>query len=203
MSDGYARLSLSALTGASGFRVDTRYGDAPPVATLHPEPMEPVRLEPEIDPVSDAFAKGYTQGIEDARLEAAAAAQADAAAGEKLALSFARLDQVLEEKLRERLRDTVAALCEAAIAPIALDKDLLLRRVATAASMLARADDARVIRIHPQDLGLIAPRLRDEWDVQADPALERGAIRVEGANGGVEDGPAVWRRAIAEALHQC
>jgi flagellar assembly protein FliH len=147
--------------------------------------------------------KGYAQGLETARDEAAAAAVADAAARDKLTLSFARLDDALEEQLRERLRDTVAALCEASIAPLALEPDMLMRRVATAASMLARADDGRMIRMHPQDLQLIAPRLLAEWDIQADPSLDRGAIRVEGASGGVEDGPATWRRAIAEALHQC
>lgn len=203
MSDGYTRLSLSAMSGASGFRADTRFGDWQPVTVLEPEPIAPVRLEPEVDPVSDAFMKGYAQGLEVAREEAAAAAAADDAAGAKLALSFARLDDTLEEQLRLRLRDTVVALCEAAIAPLALDEDMLARRVATAASMLARADDDRVIRIHPQDLELLAPRLHADWDVQPDPTLERGAIRVEGVNGGVEDGPATWRRAIAEALHQC
>ncbi len=78
-----------------------------------------------------------------------------------------------------------------------------MRRIDKAVSMLARADDDRVIRLHPDDLALIGPRLAAEWDVQADPALERGALRVESGNGGVEDGPEQWRRAIAEAFHQC
>lgn len=202
MSDAYARLSLSALTGSSGFRASSRYGDAP-VTLLEPEPVAPVRLEPEVDPVSDAFMKGYTQGLDAARAEAELSAQESAAAGEKLALSFARLDDQLEEQLRQRLRDTVVALCESAIAPLAIDPDLLTKRIAIAASMLARADDERVIRLNPQDLELLSPRLQADWTVEADPTLERGAIRVEGASGGVEDGPATWRRAIAEALHQC
>ena len=205
MSDGYARLSLSNLAGASGFRASSRFADWQPVTMLEPdpEPAAPIRLEPEIDPVSDAFMKGYTQGLEAAREEAVAAADADSVAVNKLALSFARLDDALEEQLRERLRDTVLALCEAAIAPLALDEDMLMRRITTAVSMLARADDDRVIRIHPLDLELLAPRLHADWDVQPDASLERGAIRVEGSNGGVEDGPAIWRRAIAEALQQC
>ena len=207
-SDGYTRLSLNALSGASAsgtssFRASSRYGDWQPVTVLEPEAPAPIRLEPEVDPVSDAFMKGYAQGLDVAREEAAAAALADTAAGAKLALSFARLDDALEEQLRQRLRDTVVALCEAALAPLAIDEDMLTRRIAKAAAMLARADDDRVIRVHPQDLDLLAPRLQAEWDVQADATLERGAIRVEGANGGVEDGPSTWRRAIAESLHQC
>ncbi|MBB4858098.1 flagellar assembly protein FliH [Novosphingobium chloroacetimidivorans] len=203
MSEGYARLSLNALPASSGFRASSRYGDQPGVTVLEPEPIQAVRIEPESDPVGEAFAQGYTKGYEDARAEAEAIALDDSEAAEGLALSFARLDAALEEQLRQRLRDTVAALCEAAITPLTLDEDLLVRRVTTAAAMLARADDDRVIRVHPQDLALIAPRMRADWDVQPDATLERGSIRVEGVNGGVEDGPATWRRAIAEALHQC
>jgi flagellar assembly protein FliH len=201
--EGYARASLSGLGGGSGFRASSRFADWQPVTMLEPEVVEPIRLEPEVDPVSDAFMKGYTQGLEAARAEAASAVSDDALAMNKLALSFARLDGELEEQLRQRLRDTVAALCEAMIAPLAIDEDMLMRRITTAASMLARADDDRVIRIHPSDLELLAPRLHADWDVQPDASLERGAVRVESNNGGVEDGPATWRRAIAEALHQC
>jgi flagellar assembly protein FliH len=203
MSDGYARASLSGLASSSGFRASNRFADWQPVTMLEPEVVEPIRLEPEVDPVSDAFMKGYTQGLEAARGEAAAATNDDTAAMHKLALSFARLDEALEEQLRQRLRDTVVALCEAALAPLAIDEDMLMRRITTAASMLARADDDRVIRIHPLDLELLAPRLHADWDVQPDASLERGAIRVESSNGGVEDGPATWRRAIAEAMHEC
>ena len=99
--------------------------------------------------------------------------------------------------------DAVNALCEAAIAPMMLDKTALAARVVRAAGMLARADDERVLRLHPDDLKLVGKRLPEGLDVVPDPALERGALRVETANGGVEDGPAHWRAAIAEALGQC
>ena len=69
--------------------------------------------------------------------------------------------------------------------------------------MLSRADDERLIRLHPEDIKLISPRISADWQVQSDATLERGSIRVESAQGGVEDGPEQWRRAIAEALHQC
>ena len=60
-----------------------------------------------------------------------------------------------------------------------------------------------MIRLHPDDLAFIAPQLSQDWNVRPDPSLARGAIRVEAANGGVEDGPEQWRRTIAEALDQC
>lgn len=204
-SEDFARVSLGSLGNSFGsapvFRANRRYGDD--LGVLPPEALVSAPMAPAADPIADAYLQGYAQGVEDAGIQAAAAAQADAEAGEGLGLAFARLDQVLEEELRERLRDTVMALCEAALAPLAVDDDMLVRRVTAAAALLARADDARVIRVHPEDLKLIAPKMCADWDVQADATLERGAIRVEGASGGVEDGPATWRHAIAEAMHAC
>lgn len=201
---------LAALSTPGTFRSDSRYGAIAAQQSLaEPEPAAPEDLEPAaepavkpLDPVALAFTEGFSAGVDQARTEAAEKFAEHIAARDELALSFARIDRVLEEELRLRLRETVAALCEQAILPATLDADLLTRRVERAASMLARADDERVIRLHPEDLEIVSPRLAQYWTVEADPTLERGAIRVEGLNGGVEDGPATWRRAIAEALHQ-
>lgn len=194
------RLPLQALSGGGGFRSDLRFAPpgAPPAAgaELHPQ------AEPE-DPLAIAFAEGYAAGATEAHARAAEQAAAEAAAREKLELAVARLDAELETELRQRLRDTVAALCETAIAPLALDEDALMRRIERAVSLLARADDERVIRLHPDDVALLGPRFATDWQVLPDPSMERGALRVETPSGGIEDGPDLWRRAIAEALHQC
>lgn len=185
--------------GPGGFRSDARFCALVP----HAQPTAPEHLPEPEDPLATAFSEGFAAGYAEAHEQAAEQARQDAAAREGLALSFARLDKDLGEELRLRLRDTVAALCEAALAPMALDEDALTRRIERAVAMLSRADDDRVIRLHPDDLALIAPRLSEDWHVMPDPALERGALRVETSTGGVEDGPDLWRRAIAEALHQC
>lgn len=197
---------VEALAGPGGFTPDARFGGELQPAAPEPNqwPEAPAAEEETApDPLVDAFNNGFAVGYEQARQEAAEREAADAAAHQGLSLAFARLDAVLEEELRLRLRDTVAALCEAAIAPLALDPDALMRRVERAVSMLARADDERIIRLHPEDLKLVSPGLSQEWEVEPDPRLERGTIRIESANGGVEDGPATWRLAISEALHQC
>ncbi len=86
---------------------------------------------------------------------------------------------------------------------MALDPAALAARVERAAAMLARADDERLLRLHPDDLALVAARLPEGLEALPDPALERGALRIESTAGGVEDGPSHWRRAIAEALAGC
>ena len=190
---------LEALGRPTGFRRNARFSRAQ-------EPVEappPVSDGPTDDPLARAYSEGFTAGCAVTQVQADERAQIEAQAREALSLSFARLDSELQEELRLRLRDTVAALCEAAIAPLALDEHALLRRIEKAVSMLARADDERIVRLHPDDVALISPRFAAEWQIVPDSSLERGGLRIESTNGGVEDGPAVWRRAIAEALHQC
>ena len=191
---------FEALARPTGFLADARFGALAP-----PEPpSKPIEEGPApTDPVDEAFAQGFAAGYEQALEEARARAEAEAAAREGLALALTRLDAVQEEELRMRLRETVAALCESAVAPLAIDLDALLRRIEAAVAMLSRADDDRLIRLHPEDIRLISQRMSAEWTIEPDPAMERGTIRIETANGGVEDGPATWRLAIAEALQHC
>ena len=118
-------------------------------------------------------------------------------------MAAARLDAEQTRALADRLRETVIALCETALAGAALDPATLARRVEAAAAMLARADDDRVIRLHPDDLKLVQPRLPADWAFAPDPLLPRGALRIEGLHGGVEDGPEQWHAALVEALREC
>ena len=170
-------------------------------AGRHAVPM----AEPAPDPIALARADAYAQGAEDARAAAAQDSAEAEAARARLAHAFERLDADLAEQLRQRLMDTVVALCEATLQPLALDKLALAHRVEKAVAMFARADDERVIRLHPDDIAIIRDQLPEDWTFVPDPALDRGTIRVETHSrgqdgGGVEDGPAQWRRAIADAL---
>ncbi len=200
MTERLRALSLANLgQGPTGFAHDLRFQRNVSAARA------PVRIEPEEpeDPVGNAWAEGYARGMGNAQEAAAQIIAEREAAATRIELSLARLDAAMQADLKDRLRETVEALCEAAIAPAALDPDGLTRRVECAAAMLARVQDERVIRLHPEDLALIAARLPEDWHFEPDATLDRGAVRVEGATGGVEDGPAQWRAAITEALRQC
>lgn len=188
---------------ASTFAEDRRFFRelAVPQAIPEPDPIVP-EAEPH-DPVADAWADGYARGMGEAQEAAAQIIAEREAAQQAIELALKKLDAAMQTDLADRLRETVIALCEAAIAPAALDPDGLTRRVEMAAAMLARAEDARVIRLHPEDLALIAARLPEDWHFEPDATLERGSVRAEGAAGGVEDGPEQWRIAIMEALRQC
>jgi flagellar assembly protein FliH len=219
---------LSALLGKSGgFQPDARFAALPDTASdnlpaalaamgrhmgdgLHrhaaQHAMPGTPPEPLPDPIAQARAEGYAQGAQDAQAAAKQDAEQADALRAQLAHAFQRVDGDLAEQFRQRLMDTIVALCEATLAPLALDPTALAHRVEKAAAMFARADDERLIRLHPDDLKLIRAQLPKDWHFTPDPTLERGAIRVESRHhgvesGGVEDGPAQWRRAIAAALN--
>ena len=187
-------LPFAELAGSIGFACDPRFAAAQPGAYAQTAPG---------DPLARAYDEGRTAGLAEAQDEACRAAEADEQARAKIELALARLDGEQAEALRQKLCATVAALCEASLAPLALDPAALTKRAERAAAMLARADDDRVLRLHPADLALIGARLPQGLAVLEDPALERGALRLESSSGGVEDGPEHWRRAIAEALAAC
>lgn len=192
MSEAFA---LSPRSGG-GFSRDLRFASEHGVPRAEPAPDAP-------DPVAIAYAEGYAAGVAEATAAAEAEAMVAQAARQHLTLSFSRLDSDLAEQLRQKLHETVTALAESALQPLALDAGALARRVECAVAMFVRADDERVIRLHPDDLDLLGGMLPPDWQFVPDASLERGALRVETSNGGIEDGPAQWRAAITEALRLC
>ena len=126
----------------------------------------------------------------------------DAARG-AIELAFARFDEASAAELSERLRQTVHALCEEAVLPLALDAEGLAARILAAVAMLRRTQDERRVLLNPDDLLLLEGRLPAGLEVEADPSVERGGLRIETADGGIEDGPSQWRRILAEAFREC
>lgn len=157
---------------------------------------------PEPDPVTEAYERGYHEGAAQAAEDARLAEQQRDDARAAIELAFTRLDANDAAKLSERLRQTVLALCEATVLPLAVDAEGLALRVERAVGMLQRAQDERVVRLHPEDIVLIGARLPASLTVEADGNIERGGLRIETTDGGIEDGPSHWRRALAEAFRQ-
>lgn len=189
-----SRIAYADLGRPGAFTPSGRYTRTPEVAA--PEPVA-------VDPAADAYGTGYREGHAAARAEAEAELMRERQERARIELAFARFDAESALALRENLRTTVLALCEDAVLPLALDRDGLARRIEAAAAMFQRRHDERTILIHPDDLALVKDSVSDALELVPDPSVERGGLRVETEDGGVEDGPEQWRRAIAEALDSC
>lgn len=185
-----SNLAAALSTPSAGFKPDARFGGAigADLGMRRPNAAE------------GAYADGYGKGYEDGVASATAQAEQDAAARTRIELGLGRLAENEEQRFEERLRETVLALCEQTLAPLAVDPDQLANRVSNALALLRRSEDERTLRLHPDDIALIEGRLPEHLRVEPDPAIERGGIRIETPEGGIEDGPAEWRRALTEAL---
>lgn len=186
-------LSLASIGRSAGFALNPRFATDANV----PAPVN------DSDPLLDAFERGYSEGIAAARAETEQREKERDAAAERIEQAFARMDEEAAAAMREKLRQTVMALCEEAVLPLAVDSDGLLKRIERAVGMLQRAQDERRVLLNPEDYALIAMRLPADLTAEPDPTVERGALRIETPDGGVEDGPREWRRALAEAFREC
>lgn len=191
-------LPLERLRGSGGFSRDPRFSPLYVVASAEEAEEE---LEP--DPVEEAYRRGLAEGAARAEAQAREEERERDAQRAAIELAFARFDAQSAAALRERLRLTVLTLCESAVLPLALDEEGLITRIGKATAMLQRAQDERRVLLHPQDLALVEGKLPADLVAVADPSVERGTLRIETEDGGIEDGPAQWRRILEEAFREC
>jgi flagellar assembly protein FliH len=190
-------LPLDLLRGNGGFTRDPRF------CALAPSRAANDPLKPEIDVEAEAFRRGFAEGSAQALQGALDAERERDARREAIELAFARFDEASAADLRERLRQTVLALCEDAVLPLAIDPEGLAVRIEKATAMLQRSQDERRVLLNPEDMKLVEGRLAAGLIVEADANVERGGLRIETPDGGIEDGPAHWRRVLAEAFGEC
>ena len=182
---------MSALASDDGFQPDIRFTERRSANRRAPEPKP--------DPVAEAFLRGVAQG----KAEAAAEQDLEEAHRAHLRLALTRFDTEQAEDFRMLLAEAVVQLCEATIAPAAIDPDALTARCDKVVALMRDKATQSRLYLHPDDIALLDPEFAQERDVTADPSLERGTIRAEGPDGGFSDGPGDWRRQLAEALGTC
>lgn len=180
---------LSALQARQGFSAD------PPFA-----PAIHRRASAEDEERLAALAQARAEGVAQGRAEALAEIAADASAREGLKLALAQLDETLARTLSQRLAECVAALCEATLAPLALDREALEQRCVAAAAMVGDGITNATLRLHPSDIALLDPLFATTWHILPDAGLERGTVAFDTPEGAVLDGPGEWRDALREVL---
>ena len=143
----------------------------------------------------DSYARGLDDGQELA---------ATTFAGEKsqlLALLNAaeKLQSEPSEELAQLIGETVFRLVQQIIENAPVDADWLHEQAQKAVNVISECDSARTAWLHPEDVVLI-DTATFPLPVMADPAAERGSIRIDCSAGWVEHGRSNYLDALRAAL---
>ncbi|MFC4592968.1 FliH/SctL family protein [Sphingobium tyrosinilyticum] len=134
----------------------------------------------------EAFAQGFDEGcrvIGDSQA-------AEAEARNRLAEALELLSPAPSGMLSTMLSATVVRLVEQIVGEVEIDIERLLQRCDTVAAFIEDNDPKGALHLHPDDIAL----LQDETigvRLVPDEAMHRGCVRLETADGWVEDGPDV------------
>jgi len=153
-----------------------------------------------VDPIATARAAGYDEGIAAALAQVAANADRDRALIDGLVAAINDDRRIDRDRLAGHLRQTVMQLVRQMVGEAGVDADLLNRRVAVAAGMLADDAESAVLRLNPEDMPLVDGHLPANIFAAGDAKVERGHFVLESAATIVEDGPDLWIEQLAQAI---
>ncbi len=195
-------VSFSPAPGPKHFRPANP--DANPTAGWDPfdaqggTPRAPT--EAAFDAVASARAEGFAEGLAAAERMAAERGEADARALTELAGLLEMMGSFDRDLLATRLRDTVMHLVGQLVGEIGVSCEMLNRRIAAAADMLADHSEVAQLRLNPADLALVDGHQPARITLVPDEAIGRGGFRIETRATSIEDGPKAWIAQLAAAL---
>lgn len=187
--NGFAPVSLAdAMARSSGFRPMVFAPAATMAQVAEQESLDELDLD-------DPFALGLAEGQ---RLAEAAFVTERHQLLTLLAGAEALQDEPSEE-LAQLIAETVERLVRQIVATAPIDTEWLQAQAETAAAMVADADKARTLWVHPDDAALLADAPL-AMAVESDAAMMRGTVRLETSTGWIEHGRAVYLDELRTAL---
>lgn len=147
-------------------------------------------VEEEGDAVERARIDGFTHGFDEGCRVARESAAAENEAVHRLAEALELLAPAPSGTLSSMLSAAVIRLVEQIVGEVEIDAGLLQSRCDAVASMIEEGERQGALHLHPDDLPLV-----DHADlgvrVVADAQMKRGCVRLDTADGWIEDGPDV------------
>jgi flagellar assembly protein FliH len=162
----------------------------------HPD-HDPIHVHSAADLQAAAFAQGFEEGrraVEDMVAE-------ERAAMVQLAGSLEVLKPQPSQALAMLLSETVERLVRQIMGTVEVDRDTLIERCERAAELIGDEAGPMRLRLHPDDLELLADAPIDT-PLVGDHGLLRGTIRLETDEGWIEDGPEARLERLRAALDQ-
>lgn len=143
--------------------------------------------------------QGYDRGFADGEKAADAKFGEDRAAIQQLIANLQSHESEPSEELGQLIATTVEALVRQIVGTFEPDADWLQDRINVATGLIADCDAARTIALHPDDFALLGHDAAG-GNLIADPAIDRGSIRIDCSQGWIESGHALYLDELRIAL---
>ena len=161
-------------------------GAAAPGMTMH-NAMPAMTDE---DLLEQARMEAFTLGFDEGCRVVGDAAAADAEARARLAEALELLTPAPSGMLSTMLSAAVVRLVEQIVGEVEIDIERLVQRCDTVAAFIEDNEDKSALHLHPEDAAMLEGEAIG-LKLIGDPAMHRGCVRLETADGWIEDGPDV------------
>ncbi len=210
-SDGFAPADLKARAAGKGRPKSFSPQESSPKSFSPADPDHDAThgwdpLNPQVedvgfnDPIETARGAGFAEGVAQGRLLEREAHERDLALLQSLAHALKTSDRIDREQLARQLREAVMSLVTKLVGDVGVSGDLLAGRIAAAADLLADSAEAAMLRVHPDDVALLADKLPSTILPVGDVSIDRGSFVLESASTIVEEGPELWLEQLAHAI---
>ena len=140
------------------------------------------------DPLEQAKADAFAQGFDEGVRVATESFTADEESMQRLALALGQLTPAINGTLSTIMSSAVLRLVTQIVGEASVDAELLAKRVEAVAAFIEDGQNKQSLHVNPQDL----PLLQDQefgFALTPDDNVARGCVRLDTADGWIEDGP--------------
>jgi len=141
----------------------------------------------------------YDRGFADGERAAEATFSADQIAVRKLITNLQAHESEPSDELGQLIAATVETLVRQIVGAFEPDANWLRGKIDAAVQLISDCDAARSIALHPDDYALLADDTAT-GNLTADPAMDRGSIRIDCSQGWIESGHALYLDELNAAL---
>jgi flagellar assembly protein FliH len=150
-------------------------------------------------PVSAGDDDPYARGVADGQSLAEAAFAVERDQLLKLIAASQALQAEPSEELAQLIAESVHILVRQIVDDAPISVEWLQAQLGKAAGIIADCDAARTAWLHPDDLALME-QADTALHLMADPAAQRGSIRIDCSAGWIEHGRSIYLDALRSAL---
>lgn len=185
-------VAIGGLSNAAvGSPFQARFADGQEISRPIPSAMRPDGSSGKAaDPMEQARTDGFAQGFDEGMRVATESFAADEESTLRLAQALEQVAPAINGTLSSLLTAAVMRLVEQVVGEAAVDATQLAKRVEAVCAFIEEGQSRNSLHLHPQDIELLQGQ-EFGFPLTPDPSLGRGAVRLDTADGWIEDGPDV------------